>query len=133
MEKISTPNIDPPPNLIIFKYVNSCRCKLYTVSLLVPSDKPAAVSEAVEGSLCLHKVWATCKKAVPTKSKIRQISIILIKMKAFCIINFSCVSISTRLAISVWFCSICCSTPLISLTEQATIFSCVCRRGMSPM
>lgn len=62
MEKISTPNIDPPPNLIIFKYVNSCSCKLYTVSLLVPSDKSAAVSQAVEGSsLCLNKVWDPCK------------------------------------------------------------------------
>lgn len=31
MEKIPTPNMDPPPNLKIIKYDNSCNCELHTV------------------------------------------------------------------------------------------------------
>ena len=48
MEKIPTPNIDPPPNLIIFKYVNSCNCKLHADSLPVLPFTSVTVHRAVE-------------------------------------------------------------------------------------
>lgn len=48
MEKIPTPNMDPPLNLIIFKYVNSCNCKLHAVILSVLILTINVICRAVE-------------------------------------------------------------------------------------
>lgn len=68
MERISTPNIDPPPNLINLKYVNSCNCKLHTVSRPVSPFTPENVCRAVrdkfEGTISKLEMHTNRKTAL---------------------------------------------------------------------
>lgn len=77
MEKIPTPNIDPPPNLIIFKYVNSCNCKLHALSLSVLPFTSVIVHTAVETNVNLSNTASVdiSKQSVTYKTAITDTNI----------------------------------------------------------
>lgn len=67
MEKIPSPNIDPPPNLINLKYVNICNCKLHTVSRSVlPFTLKTVCSVPVQQQLIyISQISFVNKKVLP--------------------------------------------------------------------